>query len=151
MSNESTTNESKVKRAVRTSRPKPQLKLSGDFIDDVFKVTDVSMSLLVSPGEESENEQMVLVPFVALTMSGDTEVNGEGAQKVFSDVLSIENAASVIADLSIELARVTSELEVMATGKLKPELLQLKLTAKSLTQAQKAIAQCQIGLRALGV
>lgn len=136
-------NDSRSKKPVTSKREVAKVNLEGDFLDDVLKVSEGAMSLLISPGELAPTEEKVLVPFVAVTMSGESEFNGQGVEKVFSDILSIENSAYVLATWSDELARVTEELLLISSGTLKPNYLQMKQMAIHLELANDAIARCR--------
>ena len=121
----------------------PLVKLSGDFFDRVATVPLTQMSLLIAVGQVSEGGDHVIIPFVETKLA---RVEGEGTEPedLFSQILTLENAAFLVSELAGDLRLVCAHLGNMAKGPLRPEPARTEYLRRFLVQAQENVSACLV-------
>ncbi len=131
-----------VADALAEAPPLPTLTVFSDFVRDVVVVSATNTSLLTCIGrlgEGADNE--VVVPFVEVKFEGQEPPDGAVPPAFFSQLLTLDNAAFLIADLSQDFGGVCEHLRKMSTGEVKAERARLDLVRHYLMEAKANIAQ----------
>ena len=119
----------------------PSVTLSGDFFDQVVTVPLTQMSLLMAVGQVGDEGDHVLIPFVE-TKLGRTEAEGAEPEDLFSQLLTLENAAFLVSDLAGDLRLACAHLGNMADGPLRPEPARMEYVRRFLVRAQANVSAC---------
>ncbi|CAO4170377.1 hypothetical protein CLBKND_01581 [Methylorubrum aminovorans] len=123
----------------------PSVTLSGDFFDQVATVPLTQMSLLMAVGQVSEGGAHVLIPFVE-TKLGRAEREGTEPEDLFSELLTLENAAFLVSDLAGDLRLVCQHLGNIVDGPLRPEPARMEFVRRFLIRAQENVTACLVEL-----
>jgi len=126
----------------------PMAKVFGDFTDRIYIVNDTRMSLVLSPGRDADNDKPFLLPHVEVRM-GKTHQSENESEPDFSalmtEILSLENAAFVVASLSNNMKVVSGELNRFREQTLKPDEARVRqaraFLASSVKETLAAIAR----------
>lgn len=128
---------------MRSSKPRrvERIGISGDFLDGVDLITSTSMTLLICPGRVEHDEREIMVPFVSLGMVGSKQgLNDDGdSEKLFSRLLSLENATYLGCDIIAELSFVLESLVQLSAGPVKPNLVGMYSMKTFLQDAREKI------------
>jgi hypothetical protein len=136
--------------ALAETSPLPTLTVFSDFVRDVVVVSATNTSLLTCIGrlgDGADNE--VVVPFVEVKFEGPEPLDGGVPPAFFSQILTLDNAAFLIADLAQDFGGVCEHLRKMSTGEVKAERARLDYVRRYLTDAQAHIAQSLATIEAI--
>ena len=89
---------------------------------------------------ELEGGANVLVPVVELAFDVADDIAGQ--ERKFSECISLDNAAFVMACLALSLTDVCKHLKAASTGSLKPEPTRLDKAKLFLSRTHSLIAEC---------
>ncbi len=122
----------------------PTVRLPGDAID-AFPVNYAVMSLIMGVGALDDG-MATLVPFVDMEIAGpdieDGEEDGEGPEVLFSEVVTLENAAFVMAALLRDYGAICGHLADLAEGKLRPEPARVTQARMYMLEAREQVQAC---------
>uniref|UniRef100_UPI003F494757 hypothetical protein n=1 Tax=Ensifer adhaerens TaxID=106592 RepID=UPI003F494757 len=134
----------KVAESETTEIDMPTISITGDFASQVGVVSGTSMTLFVGVGEVEGETNQVLVPLVSWGLAGGNDVvTSTSSSRLYSSVLTLENAAFVACDTADELRKVLTQLTIINTGGIKVEPARLQVIAGYLDGAKQAIELCQ--------
>jgi hypothetical protein len=132
------------------------VRMYGDFLDNVTVVKNSLMSLLLAVGniEEAAKEgqpetdqerasgQPVLVPFVEMKLEGEQE-------PYFAHVLTLDNVAYLIYDLTQDFKVVCEQLLTVSKGGMPPEIGRIELSKEWMKLASEHAADAFKDLEAI--
>lgn len=131
-------------------RPSPEpvsIGLRGNFAGQIKVIPSTMMNLRIAVGE-TEDARPLLVPFVELRMS---ELNpGEETEEprvFFSAILSMDNAAFLMADLAGDLLVACQHFSAIAESSIKPDNARTALTRSLIEKAAATLADCAATLQ----
>lgn len=119
----------------------PSVTLSGDFFDRVATVPLTQMSLLMAVGQVGEGGNHVIIPFVETKLA---RAEGEEAEPedLFSQLLTLENAAFLVSSLAGDLRLACAHLGNMSSGPLRPEPARIEYVRRFLLRARDNVSAC---------
>lgn len=126
----------------------PDILVAGDLVDTVRVIPHTMASLVMLVGKY-ENGGRVLAPYVELNLAIDpepeegSEPKPEGEEddpeKIFTALLSLENASFILADFAGDLANIGSYLKSMAAGDLPLDKARMAFILKNLNWARTEV------------
>lgn len=127
----------------RSDDPSGPVTLLGQSASNATLVSVTYTSLLMCIGrlgEDATNE--VLVPFVEMKFDGPDAADGLKAPELFSQVLTLDNAAYVLSDISSDLAQICRQFRSVSSGKTPPEMRRLEATKRFFSEARGYLETC---------
>ncbi|BAQ49191.1 MULTISPECIES: hypothetical protein [Methylobacterium] len=119
----------------------PTVTLNGDFFDRVATVPYTQMSLLMAVGQLGEGGDHILIPFVETKLGRAVSEDAE-PEDLFSQLLTLENAAFLISHLAGDMRMACTHLGNMAQGPLRPEPARMEYVRRFLLRAQENVSAC---------
>jgi hypothetical protein len=121
----------------------PTITVYGDFIDHVGIIQTSLMSLLLGVGRLKDDANVsVLIPYIEMKLSGAEPEEGIDSGPLFSQILTLDNAAYVIADLLGDFRLVCENLRSLSKGELRPEPARIERTRQFILAAQSQLNDC---------
>jgi hypothetical protein len=119
----------------------PPLRLRGDFAKQIKIIPSTMMNLRLAIGE-TRDRQPVLVPFVELNMTEQTPESEAPRRTMFEGILTLENAAFLIADLADDFYLACQHYAAVAESSIKPDKARTQITAAFVDAAREKLAEC---------
>jgi hypothetical protein len=132
-----------VSESVDDLPDEPTISVYGDFIDHVGIIQTSLMSLLLGVGRLKDDADVsVLIPYIEMKLSGAEPEEGVDSGPLFSQILTLDNAAYVIADLLGDFKLVCENLRSLSNGELRPEPARIEKTRQFILAAQTQLSGC---------
>lgn len=125
------------------------LALRGDFANQIKIIPSTMMNLRIAIGE-MEDERSVLVPFIELAMSESNPEGDEEPQAFFKGILTMENAAYLIADMANDFLLACQHLSAVADSSIKPDKTRTSITETFVEMARTKLEECSVALKKAG-
>lgn len=120
----------------------PAVSVSGNFFENVQAIPFSQLALLMATARCED--EAVLLPFVEFKLGkADEEKEPED---IFSSIITFENAAFLLMDLSGDLQQVCKNIGSLSTSKLRPEPVRVEYTKRLILKAQEHLAACLVEL-----
>lgn len=116
----------------------------GDFIDRLIYVTDSSVSLINSVGY-LDGDKPILVPFADVRLSS-APPEGHARGEIFSELMTLDNLASLLAALCTDFRAACAELCTIAQGSLAVEATRLQRLKDLTSEMNGQIERCMADL-----
>jgi hypothetical protein len=119
------------------------ITLLGQSVGNATLVSVTYTSLLMCMGRLGEEDEAseVLVPFVEMKFDGP-ETEGGSAPALFSEILTLDNAAYILGDISSDLVTVCRQFHSVSSGKTAPEMRRLDATRRFFSEAKLNLEKC---------
>ncbi|QOZ36340.1 hypothetical protein [Bradyrhizobium sp. CCBAU 53421] len=111
------------------------------LVDRVTYVPSTYTSLLMCMGKVTQNGPDVLVPLVDVRLDGPI-VDDTTRSTLFYQLMTIENLAFVLEDVTSDLTAVCQQLGAVSSGRAKPDILRLSAMKAYLSQAKANLEKC---------
>ncbi|MET4214211.1 hypothetical protein [Bradyrhizobium sp. LA2.1] len=126
------------------------VRMYGDFLDNVTVVKNSMMSLLLAVGsiEQASGKaddapgKPVLVPFVEMKLEGEQD-------PYFAQVMTLDNVAYLICDLTSDFEVVSKQLLTVASGGMAPEIGRIEQAREYIKAARDLTEQSLKHLEAI--
>ena len=119
------------------------LNVFGQIVDRLVTISYTTTSLLMCMGRFGDDESSyVLVPFAEVKFASSDGDDGSAAVPLFSQLLTLDNAAYMIADLSSDFRSVCQQLQKVSTGDVSSDAVRLEHTKRFLSEAKSSIEGC---------
>ena len=121
----------------------PALNVFGQIVDRLVTISYTSTSLIMCMGRFGDDESShVLVPFAEVKFASSDRDDGSAAVPLFSQLLTLDNAAYLIADLSSDFRSICQQLQKVSTGEVSSDAVRLEHTKRFLSDAKNSIEGC---------
>ena len=126
----------------------PVVEVVGDFVDGIRFVSSTTMSGLLGFAKLGDERRSVLIPYVEARVEGGTTSADDERDRsaIFSGVLTLENAAFLIVNLTSDMRTVCEELATLTGGTTRIERRRLEQTRYLLahTMREALVATSQL-------
>jgi hypothetical protein len=128
-------------KAAESNRETLALALLNQHIGGATVISSTYTSLLMCMGRVGGDESNeVLVPFVEMKFNGPKREDGAGSE-LFSQILTLDNAAYVLGDVFDDLATVCRQFRSVGSGAAL-EMTRLEATKRFLSEAKVSLEAC---------
>ena len=119
----------------------PSIGVRGDFIDRIAYLADTSMSLVTCIGY-ADDDRPTLVPFVDMKLFVEAEA-AAGRRVAFSELITLDNMADLLSDLSTDTRSVCRELNMLTrSGSITVETARLRAVTATLRHMVEQVEGC---------
>lgn len=122
----------------------PSLNVFGQVLGRVAVVSYTDSSLLTSVGrvgDDESGEQLLLVPFIEMKFE-TASLESEASAPIFEQILTMDNAAYLLADVCNDFSAISGQLAKMSQGSIGPEPVRMMHTRRFLSDARDSLDRC---------
>jgi hypothetical protein len=131
-----------IQAAESDGEPRP-LALLNQHIGGATYISSTYTSLLMCMGlVRGDEANEVLVPFVEMKFKGPEREDGTGPVELFSQILTLDNAAYVLGDIFSDMATVCRQFRSISSGDTALEMTRLEATKLFLSEAKASLETC---------
>lgn len=112
------------------------------LVDRVTYISSTYTSLLMCMGKVAQDKPDVLVPLVDVRFDGPNTDEAATPNTLFYQLMTIENLAFVLEDVTNDLMTVCQHLSAASSGRAKPDANRLSTMKTYLSQAKSNLERC---------
>ncbi|MET3910045.1 hypothetical protein ABID59_004402 [Bradyrhizobium sp. S3.3.6] len=118
--------------------------------DRVSSISSSYTTLLMSMGRRTRGGPEMLVPLVDVRLDGPLPEDGEPATPIFYQLVTLDNLAFVLEDMTNALTTVCQQLAATSSGRSKPDADWLTAVKKNFSEAKANLEKCLPAIESIG-